>query len=109
MAFNSSQLSKDILGALKSSLKEKWPEIREYAEAEAKKLAQSLIMIESLSISGKINREQAALHLDIQKNASRMVLLAIEGLGVLAVEDALNAALDVVKDSVNTAIGFTLI
>ena len=37
------------------------------------------------------------------------VLLTIEGLGIVAVQNAINAALSVVKDTVNTAIGFTLL
>lgn len=109
MSLSASQLGKDILAALRGTLTEKWPDIKEYGEAEAKKMAQSLVMIEALKISGKINEEQAALHLEIQKNASRTVLLTIEGLGVLAVEAALNAALNVVKDAVNTAMGFALL
>jgi hypothetical protein len=109
MALSASQLGKDILAALKGTLTDKWPEIREYGESEAKKLAQALVMIEALKVSGKINEEQARLHLEIQKNASRTVLLTIEGLGVLAVEAALNAALNVVKDAVNTALGFVLL
>lgn len=109
MALSASQLSKDILAALKGTFSKKWPEIKDYGEAEAKKLAQTLVMIEALKVSGKINKEQAALHLEIQKNATRTVLLTIEGLGLLAVEAAINAALNVVKDAVNTAIGFTLL
>jgi hypothetical protein len=38
-----------------------------------------------------------------------MVLLAIQGLGLLSVEAAINAALNVVKNTVNTAVGFALI
>ena len=37
------------------------------------------------------------------------VLLTIEGLGIVAVQNAINSALDVVKDTVNKAIGFGLI
>ena len=109
MALSASLLSKDILAALKGALTEKWPEIKEYGTAESKKLAQALVMIEALKAAGKINEEQAALHLEIQKNASRAVLLTIEGLGILAVEAALSAALTVVKDAVNTATGFALL
>ena len=82
---------------------------KEYAEAEAKKLAESLVMIEKLVLTGKINEEQAKLHFQIQRNATRMVLLTIEGLGIIAVEQAINAALDVLKDTVNTALDFTLL
>ena len=109
MSLDVTQLGKDILGAFNGALGEKWPDIREYGEAEAKKLAQTLVMIETLKFSGKITKEQAALHLDIQKNATRTVLMTIEGLGILAAEAAITAALNVVKDSVNTAVGFSLL
>jgi hypothetical protein len=109
MGLNVSQLGKDILGAFKGALTEKWPDIKDYAEAEAKKMAQTLVMIETLKLSGKINNEQANLHVEIQKNATRIVLLTLEGLGVLAVEAAINAALGVVKGTVNSALGFALL
>lgn len=109
MSLSASQLGKDILGAFKGVLTKKWPDIKEYGEAEAKKLAQTLVMIEALKVAGKINEEQATLHIEIQKNATRTVLLTLEGLGILAVEAAINAALNVVKNTVNTAIGFALL
>ena len=109
MSLNTSQLTQDMLAAFQGVLVKKWPEIKEYAETEAKKMAQSFAMIEVLSVSGKINAEQAALHLEIQKSATRTVFLTLEGLGILAAEAAINAALNVVKESVNTALGFVLI
>ena len=109
MSLNVSQLGRDILAAFKGSLINKWPDIQEYGKAEAEKLARTLVMIETLKISGRINEEQAALHLQIQKNATRTVLLTLEGLGILAVEAAINEALKVIKDTVNTAVGFVLI
>lgn len=109
MSLDASQLGKDILAAFQGTLTNKWPDIKEYGEAEAKKLAQTLVMIESLKVSGKINEKQAALHLEIQKNATRTVLLTLEGLGILAAENAINEALNAVKDQVNTAVGFALL
>jgi hypothetical protein len=109
MSLNASELATKMLDAAKGVLSEKWPEIQDYAEGETKKLAQSLVMIEKLKLAGKINEEQAKLHFDIQKNAARTVLLTVEGLGILAVERALNAASAVVKDAVNTALGFALL
>lgn len=109
MSLDATKLGKDILAAFNSALGDKWPDIKEYSESEAKKLAQTLVMIEVLKASGKINKEQAALHLEMQKNATRMVLMTIEGLGILAAEAAISAALNDVKDIVNTAIGFTLL
>lgn len=109
MSINAEELAGNMLSAMQGVLSEKWPSIKEYGKSEAQKLAQSFVMIEALKASGQIDDEEAALHFSIQKNASRTVFLAIEGLGVLAVEQAINAALNVVKDTVNTAVGFTLI
>jgi hypothetical protein len=109
MSLDVEQLAGDMLGAMQNVFAEKWSDVKEYGEAEAKKLAHSFVMIEKLRIANKIDEEEVRLHFNIQKNASRTVLLAIEGLGILAVEQALNAALAVIKDAVNTAIGFTLI
>ncbi|MBX9894196.1 MULTISPECIES: hypothetical protein [unclassified Nitrosomonas] len=109
MNLDAVKLGKDIVAALNGSLGDKWPDVKDYAESEAKKLAQTLVMIGTLRAAGKINDEQAALHLEMQKNASRMVLMTIEGLGVLAAEAAINAALGVIKDTVNKEIGFILL
>ena len=109
MSLNASVLATNMLNAAKGVLAEKWPEIKDYAETETKKLAESLVMIEKLKLAREISNEQAKLHLDIQKNATRTVLLAIEGLGILAVEQALNAAFAAVKDTVNTAVTFALL
>lgn len=109
MSLNASQLGQDMLGAFKGVLNKKWPDIQEYAQAEANKLAQALVMIETLKLSGKINESQARLHLEIQKNSTRTVFLTLEGLGILVVEEAVNSALAVVKEAVNSALGFALV
>ena len=109
MALDTAKLAKKMFTAFELSLTEKWPAVRDYAEAEANKIAESIVMIEKLMLTGQINEEQARLHLQIQQNATRMVLLTIEGLGIIAVEQAINAALDVLKDTVNKALDFTLL
>ncbi len=109
MSIDERELASAMFEAFKGKLTEKWPEVKDYAEAESKKLAESLAMIEKLKLAGEINEEQAKLHLEIQKNATRTVLLTIEGLGIIAVEQAINAAMSVLKEAVNTALGFTLI
>ena len=109
MALDAGKLVKRMFKAFEKSLADKWPDIKEYAEVEAKKMAETLVMIEKLVLSEKINEEQAQLHFQIQKNSTRMVLLTIEGLGIIAVEQAINAALDVLKKTVNTALDFSLI
>lgn len=106
---NVNQLAKEMTAAFKGELSSKWPDIKAYAESEAKKLAQSVKMIETLKIENKITNEQADLHLQIQKNSTRMTLLTLEDMSLLTVEAAINAALSVVKTAVNSALGFALI
>lgn len=109
MGLKTSELAKSMLGAAESVLGEKWPEIRDYARGEAKKIAQDMVLVEKLVLKGKMSPERARLHLQIQLNSARTVFLAVEGLGILAAEQALNAALGAVRDAVNTALGFPLV
>jgi hypothetical protein len=68
-----------------------------------------VVDIEQMKIDGSITDEQARLKIDLQNNAFKTVLLTEEGLGLLAVESALNAVISVIKTAVNTAVGFTLL
>lgn len=102
-------LAAQIAAAMTGQLAKSGKTIAAYAKAEAQKLATSAVEIAALRATGVINDEQAKLHLDIQKHASRAVLSAIEGLGILAAEAAINAGLAVVRQAVNTFAGFDLI
>lgn len=109
MKLKASSLAKDMLAAAKGPLQDDWPQIRDYASAEFRKLALSIVMIERLYLQEKLTKTEAKLHLRIQKNASQTVLLTVQGLGLLTVERSINAALKVVRDSVNSALGFALL
>lgn len=109
MSLKVSELVKTMLTAAKGELEEQWPEVREYAKTEAKKIAHTLTMIETLKVSGKIGRKQAKILLDMQQQSSRVVILTIKGLGLLASEAAINAALKSVRDMVNGTIGWRLL
>ena len=104
-----SKLATDMLGAAMKVLNQKWPEAAGYAESEFKKIAESIALIQRQCAAGKMTEEQARLHLELQRIASRNVLLTLEGLGLLTAEAAINAALQVVKVAVNTAIGIVLL
>jgi hypothetical protein len=109
MALDVANLAERMLKASKAVFKGRWSKVRAYAESEFKKLAETLALIERLRASGEISEAEAALQLQIQRNATRTVLLTLKGLGLLTVEDAINAALGVVRKTVNTAVGFALI
>jgi signal transduction protein with GAF and PtsI domain len=83
-------------------------EVIGYAEAEARKLATSAAEIAALRASGQIDDEEARLHLDIQKHASRAVLMAIKGVSLLAAEQAINAGLQIILGAVRGATGLNL-
>lgn len=103
---NAGDLVGPILAAVEPILKKSWGEVREYAETEAKKMADTLANITKLRVEGRINDMQAEALLDMQKHAMQAVLMAVEGIGLIAAQKASNAALDAVKDIVNKAIGF---
>ena len=109
MALKASSLVKEMLAAAKGEVSERWPDVKIYAESEAKKLAQTLVMIEKLKVTGQITKKQAEILLDMQRQTSRVVLLTIEGLSLLAAEAAVNAAIKSIRDTVNDAIGWKLV
>ncbi|MBS9965072.1 MULTISPECIES: hypothetical protein [Vibrio] len=109
MSLDTGLLASKMFEAFKEKLSDKWPDVKDYAEAESRKLAENFIMIEKLKLKGQITEEQARLHHEIQRNASRSVLLTIEGLGLVAVEQAVNAAMGTLKETVNEALDFALL
>ena len=106
---NTEEQFEQMVVAAQGVLSNHWEEAKPFAENELKVLANNLKLIGELKLQGKITEEQAKHYLEIQKSSARIVLLTIEGLGILAVEGAINAAFDVVKGTVNTALGWKLI
>lgn len=103
------QLLKEMTESAKKVLKSKWKEIKPFAEQQLKSFAENIKLIAVLKAKGKITEEQARLHLTIQKESARTVLLAMEGIGIVTAENAINAALKVVQTTVNNSIGWALL
>jgi hypothetical protein len=106
---SASQLASQMLAAALPVLEKGADNVESFAELEFTKLAQTMVSLGEQLAAGEITQVQASLLLDMQKHAARTVLLTIEGLGILAVEQAINAALAVVKTAVNAALGFAII
>jgi hypothetical protein len=104
-----SELVSKMLNAAKDVLGRKWPESKDYAESAFIQIGEAISFIEMQRVLGNMSDEKARLHLNIQKNAAKTVMLTLEGLGIVAVEAVMNAALNVIKDTVNAALGFVLI
>ena len=66
------------------------------------------MIIESRA-ANEISKAEAKILLNQQKVATSAVLTAAEGMSAVAVQAALNAALKVAKDLVNSKIGFPLL
>ncbi len=103
------QLIKTMLDAMKAPLSEQWKNAKPFVKQETKSFAQNIQLIQRLKKEDKISKEQAVLHMSIQRGAFRVVLLTIEGLGILAVEAAINAAIQAIKGIVNTAVGWSIL
>jgi len=109
MSINVDDLVQSMLVAAKEVLDTDWPDISEHAETELKGIAEGIALIERLRLQGKISQKQSKLLIRMKKNTAKIVLLTLKGLGIVTVEKAINAALKVVKDTVNTTLDFTLI
>ena len=108
-ALDTTALLKDLIAALRGALTQHWDLARPYAESEARKIAETGKFIVRGSANGDINPQQAKILVRMQANASQAVLTAVETIGMIAAQDAINAALVVLKKAVNTAAGLTLL
>lgn len=99
----------DMLGAASEVFGERWTDIKEYAEEELEKLAKTLSEIGQLRVSRQISEGEASVLLEMQKNTARTVMLTLEGMGLIMVEEAINAALSIISEVINGALGFQLV
>ena len=93
----------------KSSFGTKFASVKSYWKAESEKLAIALRMIIEPRAANERSKAEAKILLNQQKVATSAVLTAAEGMSAVAVQAALNAALKVAKDLVNSKIGFPLL
>jgi replicative superfamily II helicase len=99
------KLATDMLKAAQGKLTVHWNDVRPFAETEMKKLAETALQIQLGQADRSLTKEKAEILLAMQANASQAVLTAIETVGMIAAQDAINAAIGVLKDAVNKAIG----
>jgi hypothetical protein len=109
MALDVATLLESMLAAAEGPLKAGWATAEPFAKTQFTNIAQQIVDIEAQLATGQITPAQAPLLLDMQKQAAQAALLTVEGIGLLAVQNAINAALAAVATAVNTALGFALI
>ncbi|TCL70890.1 hypothetical protein EDC14_100835 [Hydrogenispora ethanolica] len=106
---NIDELVRQMSDAARKALGNQLPETFRYAEDEFKKLGEVLRRIQAGKQAGAIDAADAALLVEMQKNAIQTVLLTVVGSGTVLAEQVLNAALGVVRDVVNSALGWPLL
>lgn len=103
------ELAGSMVTAMRTSLGDDWDAARKYAEPQLRRLADILVEIGEMVAAGEISPEEARSLLRIHRNTTETVILAVKGMGIVAVENAVNAALGVVRDTVNGAVGVELL
>ncbi|ATY31265.1 hypothetical protein [Sphingomonas psychrotolerans] len=80
-----------------------------FARTEGEKIALAIRQIAEMVRDGEILPEEAPLYFDIQLQHSRAVLRTVEGIGLVAAEQAINGTIDLIRGAVTTALGFPLV
>lgn len=106
---NFSNLLPDMLNAAKLPLAKQWNEAKPYAEEQLQSFIQSIERVALLKLEGSITEEQARLLVSMHKRSMITVMLTIKGLGLLAIESAINAALGAARDTINTTLGWKIL
>jgi len=106
---NVQAVAASMIKAAKGVFDTKWPIVQDFSEAEFDKLARTVAQIAKLKLSNQISEGEASVLFEMQKNTARSVMITLNGMSLLLVEGAINAALAVVKDNVNTTLGFVLL
>jgi len=99
----------EMLEAAKNVFDDKWLDVKRFAESESKKFITNMIEIQTWKENGEISEIEALSLSKLHQRSMKMVFTALEGIGLAMAEKAINAALDVVRTLVNTAIGWDVI
>ncbi|MEZ5064237.1 MAG: hypothetical protein R3B81_05850 [bacterium] len=104
-----SELARAMLAAVRESLGDDWKDAKDWATPEIQRMARVLVDIGKLVTQEKITPAEAKVLLRIHRNTMQTIMLTVKGLGLLATENAVNAAIDAIRDVVNGAVGFRLV
>lgn len=98
---NIPELLVQMLDAAKDPIKDHFGEAKDFAQQSFKTILENAELLANKTAAGDITEEQAKILLHMHVAAAQNVLLAIEGIGLLAAQRAINAAINVVKGAVN--------
>ena len=107
MSLDASALGDKMISAGSEAFGAQWKVAQSFAEAEFRTLATRLETIAQQVAQG-LDPELAKILFESQKRTAIQLIAGATALTILAVEAAINAVLAVVRNAVNTALGFTL-
>lgn len=99
----------DMFQAAKLAAGEGWDDIRATVKIEFKAVAKRIKEIAKAYAADQINKQTARLLMKMVRNNVVSALALTTNLVLITAEKIVNAALKVVKEVVNTAIGFVLV
>ena len=99
------KVASDMLQASASALIKGGKQASEYASHEYAQFIGDIEHVQTMAEEGTITAAEAQALVDQHKLSMQAVLLCVEGLGVIAVQNAINAALQVLNDAITAALG----
>jgi predicted ATP-grasp superfamily ATP-dependent carboligase len=99
------KVASDMLQASASSLIKGGEQASEYASHEYAQFIEDIEHVQTMAEQGTISAAEAQALVDQHKMSMQAVLLCVEGLGVIAVQNAINAALQVLNTAIAAALG----
>ena len=109
MALDVDSVVSQMLAAAQGPLQQYWKSAGPVAESQFTNIAQMIEQIGVDRATETITPQDAQNRLQMAKNDAQAALDALEGLGELAAQNAINAALSAVSGIVNGYLGFALI
>ncbi len=104
MNFDINEILADMLGAIKGTVEDNWPEVKSTANQFLQRKKERLELIAELRISGALSQEKFESRLGDEKLIEEAELHAIAVISKAIAQKAANAAMDVLKKAVGTAI-----
>lgn len=108
---NVSNVLEDMMAASKESFGDSWDDIKDLAQVEFKTILHRLndIAKSVLDKNNSVNKRTARYLVKSQVQLATQAIVAVTTMTIVAVQKAINAALKVVKQAVNTSLGVVLL
>lgn len=104
MNFDINEVLSDMLSAIKLSVKEDWPIVKETANDYLQSRKERLDLLTSLRLTDQISQNFFELRLKDEKDILESELHSIAILSKVAAENAANAAIEVITKAIKVAL-----